>query len=74
MLQMIRSECGAVRQPNRQIRKHGKIPIDLGTFKGKVVTYFVDCEEEVLVGGCADDVCAREKGGGKDGEVAKQDG
>jgi hypothetical protein len=38
------------------------------------VAYFVDCEEEVLVGCCADEVCAGEEGGRKDGEVAEGDG
>jgi hypothetical protein len=33
----------------------------------------VDCEEEVLVGCCPDEVCAGEEGGRKDGEVAEGD-
>jgi hypothetical protein len=38
------------------------------------VAYFVDCEEEVLVGCCADEVGAGEEGGREEGMVPEGNG
>ena len=50
-------ERGAVRQPNREIGKDCQQAIAHWGPEGQVMRNFMDGEEEVLVGGCSDQVC-----------------
>ncbi len=66
------AERSAIRDPNWQIRNHGNGSVELGRPEGKVVTYLVDGEEEVLVCGCADDVGREEEGPREEGRVLEE--
>lgn len=49
-------ERGAIRHANGEVRKDGEKPVRDGRSEGQVVGDLVDREEEVLVGGRAEDV------------------
>ena len=47
------SEGSAIRDPDGKIGEHGEEPVGGLGAEGKIVGDFMDGEEEVLVGGCA---------------------
>ncbi len=68
------SECGAVGDADGEVREYGKEPVGERRAEGKVVGDFVDGEEEVLVGGRADDVGCEQEWPGEDGGRAEEVG
>ena len=62
-------EAGGIRDPDWQIRKHGEGAIPLCFPERQVVAYLVDSEEQILVCGCADDVCCAPETEGPEGCV-----
>ena len=72
--QVVGPEGGAVGDADGQVRDDGEEPVRRGRAEGEVVADLVDGEEEVLVGGCADDVRQEPEGGREEGRVAQEVG
>ena len=50
-------KCSAIWQPNREVGDNGEQTVGYQRFECKVVRYFVNGKEQVLVGSRANDVC-----------------
>ena len=64
-------ESGAVRYANGEICEDGQEAVCGGVFESEIMGYFVDSEEEVLVGGGTNDVRSQEERKGEDWSIAK---
>ena len=72
--QVVGPEGGRVRDADGEIGDDGEEPVEQCGAEGEVVADFVDGEEEVLVGGGADQVRGREEGEREHGGVAEEVG
>lgn len=72
--QVVGAEGGAVGDADGQVREDGEQAVRGGRAEGEVVADLVDGEEEVLVGGRADDVGQQPERGREEGRVAEQVG
>lgn len=72
--QVVGAEGGAVGDANGQVREDGDDAVGQGRAEGEVVGDFVDGQEEVLVGGGADDVGGQEEGPRQERRVAEEAG
>ena len=64
-------EGSAVGDANWEVGKDGEEPVRRGGAEGEVVGNFMDGEEEVLVGCCADDVGGEEEREGENCGISK---
>ena len=60
-----------VRDTDWQVGNDGEKPVCGRRFKGEVVGYLVDGEEEILISSGADDVGCEEEGSGEDSCISK---
>ncbi len=66
------SESGAVGNPYGKIGENSTEPVRKGRFEGQVMRDLVDCQEEVLICGCTDNIGRQEISWRKDWRVPQE--
>lgn len=69
---MVWSEARRVGYADWQVGEDGEQTVRVGGLEGQVVAYFMDGEEDVLVGCRADYVCRKKERPGEEGGVAEE--